>query len=298
MRLALSLLVAAAWANDVLAQRADTAATPNCPSCAEWNAPQAPVRLFGNTYYVGTHGLGAVLVTTDAGHLLVDGGLPESAPLIARNIEALGFRLSDVRLIVNSHVHFDHAGGIAALQRMSGAEVLASERSVATLRSGEVGRDDPQYGIIGGIAPVQRTRVIPAGDTVRLGDVLFTALRTAGHTPGGTSWSWRSCEGATCWTFVYGDSQTAISADDFLFTASKHYPRVLEDFAAGLDALERAPCDVLVTPHPSASGLWERLARRDAGDRDALRDPQGCVRYAQSSRERLARRVASERGGR
>jgi len=280
------------------AQRADTSVTPNCPSCAEWNEPQAPFRIFGNTYYVGTHGLGAVLVTTESGHLLIDGGLAESAPLIARNIAALGFRLADVRVIVNSHVHYDHAGGIAALQRMSGAEVVASPSSAKVLRSGQAGRDDPQYELAFPIVPVARVREIPAGDTVQLGGVLFTALRTAGHTPGGTSWTWRACEGGRCWTIVYGDSQTAISADDFRFTASPHYPTVLDDFAAGLDALERAACDVLVTPHPSASALWDRLARRQAGEGDAMRDPGGCARYARTARERLAKRVATEREGR
>jgi metallo-beta-lactamase class B len=297
-RLALWLLLLTAWVPRAHAQRADTAATPNCSSCAEWNEPQAPFRIFGNTYYVGTRGLASLLVTTSDGHLLVDGGLPESAPLIARNIAALGFRMADVRLIVNSHVHFDHAGGIAALQRMSGAEVLASAASVGALRTGEVGRDDPQFGAIPGIAPVRGVREIPAGDTVRLGDVVFTVIRTAGHTPGGTSWTWRACEGARCWTMVYGDSQSAVSADDFRFTATPHYPRVLDDFAAGLAALERAPCDVLITPHPGASALWERLARREGGERDALRDPQGCARYAQGARERLRERVARERAGR
>ena len=97
--------------------------TPNCPSCAEWNAPQAPFKLVGNTFYVGTHGLTALLITSPSGHILIDGGLMESAPLIAANIRTLGFRLEDVRVLLNTHVHYDHAGGLAALQRLSGAEV-------------------------------------------------------------------------------------------------------------------------------------------------------------------------------
>lgn len=242
------LALPAVWARPAQAQQPDTAATLDCPPCAEWNEPQAPFRLVGNAYYVGTRGLAALLVTTARGHVLVDGGLPESAPLIARNIETLGFRLQDVRLIVNSHVHFDHAGGIAALQRLSGAEVVASASSARVLRTGEAGRDDPQYGERRPLVPVACVREIPAGDTVQLGGVVLTALRTAGHTPGGTSWRWESCEGGRCWTIVYGDSQTAISGDDFRFTDSSHSPTVLEDFAAGLDALERTPCDVLVTP--------------------------------------------------
>ncbi|HEX4932582.1 MAG TPA: subclass B3 metallo-beta-lactamase [Gemmatimonadaceae bacterium] len=272
-----------------------TAVTPNCPSCPTWNAPQAPFRVFGNTYYVGTHGLTALLVTSPAGHVLIDGALPESAAPIAASIRALGFRVEDVKVILNSHVHFDHAGGIAELQRRSGAEVIASTRSAPVLRTGEVGRDDPQYGALIPIAPAARVREIPAGDTVRVGPLVLRALRTAGHTPGGTSWSWTSCEGGDCRAMVYGDSQSAISADGFLYTRSPTYPEGLADFAAGFAALESAACDILVTPHPEASGLWERLARREAGERDALRDVGACKRYAAGARERLAQRVEREK---
>src|SRR5215211_1181476 len=115
-----------------LAQR-----TRECPSCAEWNQPHRPFRLHGDTYFVGTHGLSAILITSPAGHVLVDGALPESAPLIRANIEALGFRMRDVKLIVNSHAHFDHAGGIAALQRASGARVLASAWSAEVMTRGK-----------------------------------------------------------------------------------------------------------------------------------------------------------------
>jgi metallo-beta-lactamase class B len=271
--------------------------TPNCADCAEWNVPHAPFKVYGNTYYVGTNGLSALLVTSPSGHVLLDGALPESAEQIAANIRTLGFRVEDVRVIVNSHVHFDHAGGIAALQRMSGAEVVASARSAPVLISGEVGRDDPQYGIIQPIAKVARVRTIPAGDTLRVGPLLLRAMHTGGHTPGGTSWTWTSCEGTACWSMVYGDSQSAISADDFYFTRTTTYPRALDDFAAGFAALESVSCDVLVTPHPDATALWARLARRDAGEREALRDPSACKRYAATARERLAKRVATERAG-
>ncbi|HEY8539460.1 MAG TPA: metallo-beta-lactamase [Steroidobacteraceae bacterium] len=108
-----------------------------CAQCEAWNKDQAPFRIFGNTYYVGTHGLSAVLVTSPDGHVLIDGALPQSAPLIAQHVEQLGFRLSDVKVILNSHVHFDHAGGIAELQRLSGAKVIASERAASVLRTGQ-----------------------------------------------------------------------------------------------------------------------------------------------------------------
>ena len=288
---------AALFARPARAQQPAAAVTPNCPSCATWNAPQAPFKLFGNTYYVGTHGLSALLITSPQGHVLIDGALPESAAPIAASIRALGFRVEDVKVILNSHVHFDHAGGIAELQRLSGAAVYASARSVGVLRTGDVGRDDPQFGIIAQIAPVARVREIPAGDTVRVGPIVLRALRTPGHTPGGTSWSWTSCEGNDCRAMVYGDSQSAISADGFFYSRSATYPTALADFAAGFAALESVACDILVTPHPEATGLWERLAKRDAGDRDAMREVGACARYAAGARERLAQRLEKERAG-
>lgn len=293
--LALAVLVLApahrgdAQSNDSL--RVGYSAT-QCPSCAEWNAAASPVRLYGNVYYVGTRGLSAILLTSESGHVLIDAGLPESAEPIMAHIRALGFRVEDVKLIVNSHAHYDHAGGIAAIQRASGARVAASPSSAAVFRSGMAGRDDPQYAIALAFPAVTGTdvRVFADGDTLRVGPIAVVAHLTPGHTPGGTSWSWRACEGSTCLDFVYADSQTPVSSDDFLFTHSATYPTALQDFARGFALLEQLPCDVLLTPHPSASQLWERIASHQ------LQDPQACRRYVAGARAALARRVAAEGG--
>src|SRR3954469_9845056 len=141
----------------------------SCPICAEWNAPQAPFRIYGNTYYVGPHGLSAILITSDAGHILIDAALPQSAPLIAANIRSLGFRIEDVKIILNSHVHFDHAGGIADLQRLSRAKVVASPWSAAVMRTGGPGPGDPQY--VGGekIATVDEVQELHDGERLTVG---------------------------------------------------------------------------------------------------------------------------------
>jgi metallo-beta-lactamase class B len=269
----------------------------SCPSCAAWNEPQAPVRLVGTTWWVGPHGLGSVLVTGPAGHVLIDGALPESAPEIARRIVATGARLADVKVIVLSHVHYDHAGGIAALARLTGATVLASPSAAAVLRSGRSGPDDPQYGILEPIHPVARVRELADGEVVRVGPLALTAHFTPGHTPGGTSWSWTACEGVICRGVVYADSQSPLAADGFRFTASRTYPRVLDDFARGLATLEGLRCDILLTPHPAVSQLWERLAKREAGDPEALVDPDACRRLVTTAREAIATRVAREQEG-
>jgi metallo-beta-lactamase class B len=267
-----------------------------CPSCAEWNAPQRPFRIHGNAWFVGTRGLTAVLLTSRDGHVLLDGGLPESAPRIMASIRALGFRVEDVRLIVNSHAHEDHAGGIAELQRASGAAVAASPWSARVLERGRSEPEDPQFAVAIPFPPVPRVRVIADGDTLRVGQLALVAHFTPGHTPGGTSWAWRSCERDRCLDLVYADSQTPVSADGFSFTRTHAYPSVLADFARGHALLERLPCDVLLTPHPRASRLMERVAA--GGRAPRLVDAAGCRRYAATAREQLARRVAAESAAR
>ena len=265
----------------------------DCPDCADWNAPQPAFRIFGNTYFVGTRGLSALLITSPRGHLLIDGGLPNSAPLIMENIAALGFDLSDVKLILNPHAHFDHAGGIAALQRRSGARVAASVPSAPVLERGGSGPDDPQYGALlafPGVSPVER---LADGQVVSVGPISLTCHLTAGHTPGGTTWSWTSCEGAKCLNLVYADSQTPVSAHGFEFSTSTTYPAAIADFERGFAVLDRLPCDVLITPHPAASSFWLRLEE----GADGLVDPGACRQYSDSARRRLARRLEAEGGG-
>ncbi|HEX8850477.1 MAG TPA: subclass B3 metallo-beta-lactamase [Gemmatimonadaceae bacterium] len=299
MRLAITLLVGVLAARGLAAQGLDsTRRARECPSCAEWNAPHAPFRVFGNTWYVGTAGLSAILVTGKDGHVLIDGGLPESAPLIAASIRAAGFDPKDVKLIVNSHAHYDHAGGIAELQRLSGARVVASEASAAEIASGRATRDDPQYALALPYPAAKEVATLHDGDTLRVGDVALVAHLTGGHTPGGTTWSWRSCEGSRCANLVYADSFTPVSDEDFLFTRNATYPRVLDDFERSFALLDTLPCDLLLTPHPGASRLWERLARRDAGNASALLAPGQCAAYAATGRAAVAARVAREKGGR
>ena len=267
-----------------------------CAQCAEWNAPQRPFRRHGNTYWVGTHGLGAILITSPEGHVLIDGGLPQSAPLIRASIESLGFRMRDVKLILNSHAHYDHSGGIAELQRASGARVMASPWSAAVMRSGRSQPGDPQFSIAFGYAAVANVATFTFEDTLRVGPTAVVPHATPGHTPGGTTWTWRACDGTRCLDFVYADSETPVSADDFLFTKNTTYPNVIADFERGYATLAQLSCDVLVTPHPGASSLWDRVSPSDGAIGAGLVDREACKRYAASARRALEARVAKERG--
>ena len=268
----------------------------NCAKCAEWNIPQKPFRIFGNSYYVGTHGLSSILITSEHGHVLIDGALPQSATQIADNIRALGFHIEDVKVIVNSHVHFDHAGGIAALQRLSHARVLVSDWSANVLRSGRPGRGDPQY--IGGvsIAPVANVERLHDGEPISVGEISITAHITPGHTPGGTSWTWKTCEAPVCRSMVYADSTTPVSSGAFRFTSSQDYPGAQADFEKSFAFLETTPCDILITTHPEVSLLWERLEARGKGaSPDPMVNSGACRELAEQGRQQLRERFAAER---
>ena len=266
----------------------------SCAHCAAWNKPHQPFRIYGNTYYVGTDGLSSILITSEGGHILIDGALSESAPLIVADIRSLGFRIEDVKFIVNSHAHFDHAGGIAELQRLSGARVAASQWTADVMNKGAVPRDDPQFGTLAPIARVARIETIRDGQTLSAGAATVTAHFTPGHTPGGTSWTWRSCESGRCLNLVYADSLTPVSAAGFLFSRRKAHPRA-DDFERSFSFLESTPCDILVTPHPEASNLWQHLEQRDFRP-DALIDPSACRVLAERSREQLRKRLGTETG--
>lgn len=260
----------------------------------DWNTPQEPFALYGNTYYVGTHGLSAVLITSNEGHILIDGGSDKSPAQIVRNIRQLGFKVEDIRLILSSHEHIDHAGGIAELQRLSGAEVLAGSAAVPVLRSGQASKGDPQYTDLPPMAPIQRVRGVANGDVVRLGPLAVTMHATPGHTQGGASWTWNAIEGGRTAHMVYADSLNAIAAGPFRYRGHPAYPTARADLERSIATVAGLPCDVLVSAHPEGSDLWQRHARRAARGNAAFIDTAACRTYADKARERLATQLTKE----
>jgi len=265
-----------------------------CNACPGWNEPVDPFRVFGNTYYVGTKGLSSVLITSENGHILLDGALPESAERIDANIRKLHFDLKDVKLIVNSHAHYDHAGGIHALQRASGAAVAASAQGASALKRGENTTDDPQFGFghdSNEFPRANKVRVVKDGEVLRVGTLAITAHLTPGHTPGSTTWTWKSCEDTRCLDVVYADSLNAISAPGFKYSSD---PLRVAAFRKSLATVASLPCDVMISVHPEFSRVFEKLVRRAGGDADAMIDPHACRDYAQSATDMLGRRLAQE----
>jgi metallo-beta-lactamase class B len=230
-----------------------------------------------------------VLIASDDGLVLIDAALPQSVLQIDANIRALGFDTRDVRLIVNSHAHFDHGGGIAALQRFTGAVVATSEAGARGLTTGRPVPGDPQFALDDRFAPVPEVRAVADGETLRVGTLAVTAHHTPGHTPGGTTWTWVSCEGERCLNMVYADSLTAVSADGFRFSG----PRIEEEFRASIDAVAALPCDVLMATHTGFVGMRQKLAAQP--DANPFVDSTACRRYAATALEGLERRLAEER---
>lgn len=253
-----------------------------------------PFKVYGNTYYVGTAGLSALLVTGEEGHVLLDAGLSQSAPLIDANIRQLGFKTEDVKLIVVSHGHFDHGGGVASMQRHTGATVAASESTAAALRRGENTTDDPQYGFgkkFNGFPPVKTVQVTRDQEVLNVGRIAITAHLIPGHSPGSTAYTWQSCEGGKCLNMVYADSLTSPSAPGF------KYGQRLVEFRDSIKKVAALPCDIVLSPHPSFTQVDEKLKRRielKGNGPDPFIDPNGCRAYAADGMKRLEARIAQE----
>jgi len=267
-----------------------------CDSCEAWNKDREPFKVFGNTYYVGTDGLSSILVTSGLGHILLDGALPQSAALINKHIWALGFRMPDVRLIAGSHEHFDHVGGIAALQRITGAVVAVSPDGARALEAGQPLTEDPQFASFSEsirYPPVKRVRVIADGEVVRAGELTITAHLTPGHAPGGVTWTWRSCEGTRCLDVVYADSLSAVSAPDYRFT---DHPDRVEALRKSIDTIGSLPCDVFLSVHPGFARISQKLARRaELPTENPFIDPTACRTYADNARQALNKRLEEGR---
>lgn len=228
----------------------------------QWLDPEKPRRLFGNSYSVGFGGLSVVLIRSSAGLILIDGALPQAVRDIEANIRALGFSIRDVKLILSTEPHYDHAGGLAALSRDSGAPVVASAYAARALGRGGRDPSDPQASILAPMPPVTKLRVAYPGKAIRLGNVTITPVATPGHTMGSMSWRWRSCEGRDCRNMVFASSLNAVSGDDYRFSDPANRAQVAA-FRQSFATMRALPCDMLVTAHP---GKGKGATCRDYAD--------------------------------
>jgi metallo-beta-lactamase class B len=250
-----------------------------------WLAPLPPEKLFGTTYLVGFAGMSVALIDTGAGLVLIDGALPQAAPAILDNVRALGFDPTEIKFILSTEPHFDHAGGLAALVRDTGATVVASARGAEGLRTGAHTQDDPQLGYGGTWPGVSEVRVVEDGEVLTLGQTRITAHATPGHTMGSMSWSWEACEAGACKAVVFASSLNPVSFPGYRYTAPSS-AAILNGFTHSYRRLDGLACDILISPHPDNAGDGRYDAR-----------PGACRTYVERSRRLLATRLATERGG-
>lgn len=256
----------------------------------DWNRPVKPFRIVGNVYYVGASEVSSFLITTPEGHILLDSGLPETVPLIREGFKQLGFKLEDVKWLINSHAHFDHAGGLAELKTLTGAKLAATEADAAQLALG--GKDDFTWGDTLAFPPVKTDRILRDGDTIKLGGVTMTARLTPGHTKGNTTWTIKVKDGAKTYDVVFVGST---SAPGYQLVDNPKYPNIVADYQRSFSLLKSLPCDVFLGPHGSFFGLLDKAAKLEQGAKtNPFIDPQGYRRYLETSEKNFYEQLKKE----
>ena len=233
----------------------------------DWSTPHAPYHIAGNVYYVGTKGIGVYLITTPKGLILLDGSTEQGAAVVEANIRTLGFKLTDIKYILETHAHWDHVGGLAKLKADSGATFVASAGDRYGLEHGIHVGDN-----VNGTATfpaVKVDRVIGEGGTLRLGNVTLTAHMTPGHTRGCTSWTTDVRDGRVIrHVLFYGSTTTAGN----VLVGNKAYPQIVADYRLSFKRLHRLKADILLVNHPEFADLEAKYQAQTAGKADAFVD--------------------------
>jgi metallo-beta-lactamase class B len=260
---------------------------------ASWNKPSEPFRVVGPIHFVGTNELAAFLVATPAGHVLIDGGLPESAPLIEQSIRALGFDPRDIRVLLTTQAHFDHVGSLAHFKKLSGGRVEVMDGDVSLVESG--GRTDYLFGDSEKFRfePVKVDRTLRERDTVALGGLTLTARKTPGHTPGSTTWLTRVEDGGRGYDVVFSAS-TGINPGTRLVDRPS-YPGIAEDHARSFAVLESLEPEVFLGGHTSFFRMEEKRARLGKGGPHPFVDREGFRAHVAARKRTFEEQLAKER---
>ena len=274
---------------------AGTTAPEPPPDNKDWFEATEPQRIVGPIYYVGTLGLGAYLITTPAGHILLDGATPKSAPLIEASIRKLGFKPEEIKVLLITHAHFDHAGTLAAFKKLTGAKVTVMAPDDRLLVSGGTTdylfASDEQFHF----PPVEADRVLKDGDTVTLGGVTLTARLTPGHTRGCTTWITTVEDGGRSYRVVFPGSTSVNPGTRFVHDPS--YPGIADDYRHALDLLESLQPDIFLTAHAPACDFAAKRERAAAEGAQAFVDPDGYRRAIAAARDKFETLVANESSG-
>ncbi|MEQ1547846.1 MAG: subclass B3 metallo-beta-lactamase [Chakrabartia sp.] len=287
---ALAATGAAPLASDAVIEAAEKESVSADAQEGRWNEPYAPFKLIGNIHYVGTAGISAYLITTPKGHFLIDGILPQTAPLIIANIKALGFRIGDVKYLLNTHAHFDHAGGLARLQRASGAIMVASAADKPFLEAGDIGHG-PSSGIK--FPPVRVDHIVRDGEKLSLGGVTLTAHMTPGHSPGCTSWSLDAVGADKQRKRVFLNCSETVAGQSLVPEA---YTGIVANFRATFAKVRKMKADIFLANHDMLFDLHAKRARQIAGDANAFVDPSELQLFNTEMEQAFETKLKNQKG--
>ena len=259
---------------------------------AAWTEPFAPFKIAPSLYYVGSRGLASYLVTTPQGHILINSSLEASVPLIRASVEGLGFKFTDVKVLLISHAHWDHNAGSAAIKQLTGAAYMVMDTDVSVVESG--GKIDFQYGNTpSSLYPATKVdRVLHDGDEVKLGDAVLVAHVTPGHTRGCTTWTMKVTEAGTVRNVVIVGSPNVNAG--YKLVGNTAYPQIAQDYERTFRVLKSLPVDYFLGAHGDYFNMEAKVARMKAGDATAFVDPDGYKRYVEGREQAFRADLAKQ----
>ena len=260
----------------------------------DWKEPFPPHRIIGNVYYVGSKGLATYLITTPQGHILINSNLETSVPQIKESVEKLGFKFSDVKILLISHAHWDHDAGSAKIKQLSGAKYIVMEGDVPVVESG--GKADFQYGNVASnlYQPAKVDRVLHDGDEVKLGHTVLVAHLTPGHTKGCTTWAMKAQENGKSYDVVIVGSPNVNPGYKLVNNAA--YPQIAQDYERMFRVLKALPCDIFLGAHGAYYGMEEKFARvKDGGN--PFVDPEGYKKFVAEKEQEFRAELKKQQAG-
>jgi metallo-beta-lactamase class B len=273
-RLAAPFLLAAAL---VFAQGKGKGKGGNAFAGIDWNAPFPAHKVIGNVYSVGSEQLGSFLITTPAGHILINSDYEETIPVIRAGVESLGFKFPDIKILLGSHAHPDHMSGDALFKELTGATVMAMEQDVPALKAmRQSGKEHPI------------DRVLKDGDTVELGGVVLTAHLTPGHTKGCTTWTLQARENGRTYDVVVVGS---VSLNAAVLVNNPNYPNIADDYRASFARLRSLHADVFLGSHTGFYQMTQKYAKLVEGGPNPYIDPAGYQALIDSSERAFNQRM-------
>jgi metallo-beta-lactamase class B len=260
------------------------------------NRPFPPFRIIGDIYYVGASDTAAYLIATPEGHILINSGFEATVPMIRDSVRTLGFRFEDIKVLLASHAHIDHAGGHATIKKQTGARIAMSEPDAALLARGGRGDFLPASDDVVGYEPAQADRIIHEGDTVTLGGATLTAHLTPGHTKGCTTWTMKVEDGGKRRDVVFHGGTTILPG--VRLVDNPDYPGMVEDYEQTFRVLKSLPCDVFLAPHAFQFGLADKARQLSAGATpNPFVDPEGYRTFVLRGEEAFHLLLERERRG-